>query len=67
MSKFNYKKAMDRLNEIVTEMESGDLDIDKISALVKESGILLKACKKALSETENEINEVIDDTEKPSE
>lgn len=67
MSKFNYKKAMDRLNEIVAEMESGDLDIDKISALVKESSTLLKACKKALTATESEINEIIDDADQPSE
>ncbi|MCB0497708.1 MAG: exodeoxyribonuclease VII small subunit [Cyclobacteriaceae bacterium] len=67
MSKFNYKKAMERLNEIVSEMESGELDIDKISALVKESSTLLKACKKALTSTEEEINRVIENDGEPSE
>lgn len=67
MSKFNYNKALERLNEIVTEMESGELDIDKISALVKESSKLLKDCKKALTSTEEEINQVIDQMNQPSE
>lgn len=67
MSKFNYNKALERLNEIVAEMESGELDIDKISALVKESGKLLNDCKKALTSTEEEINQVIDQMNQPSE
>ncbi len=67
MSKFNYTKALSRLNEIVEEMESDELDIEKISKLVKESSTLLKACKKALSSTEEEINEVISQMNLPSE
>jgi len=67
MSKFNYNKAITRLNQIVLEMESNELDIDKISKLVKESSTLLKACKKALSSTEDEINEVINQMNQPSE
>ncbi|MCF6361196.1 MAG: exodeoxyribonuclease VII small subunit [Cyclobacteriaceae bacterium] len=67
MSKFNYNKALSRLNEIVAEMESDELDIEKISKLVKESSTLLKACKKALSTTEEGINEVIAQMNLPSE
>lgn len=67
MSKFNYIKAISRLNEIVEEMDSNELDIDKISKLVKESSTLLNACKKALTSTENEINEVINQMNQPSE
>lgn len=67
MSKFNYNKAILRLNEIVEEIESNELDIDKISKLVKESSTLLKNCKKALSSTEEEINEVINQMNQPSE
>ena len=67
MSKFNYNKAITRLNEIVEEMDSSELDIDKISKLVKESSTLLKACKKALTSTEDEINEVVNQMNQPSE
>ena len=67
MSKFNYNKALTRLNEIVEEMEADELDIEKISKLVKESSTLLKACKKALSSTEEEINEVISQMNLPPE
>ncbi len=67
MSKFNYSKALTRLNEIVIEMESDELDIEKISKLVKESSTLLKACKKALTSTEKEINNVITQMNLPSE
>lgn len=67
MSKFNYSKALSRLNEIVEEMEADALNIEKISKLVKESSTLLKACKKALTSTEEEINEVINQMSQPSE
>lgn len=67
MSKFNYNEAITRLNEIVEEMESNELDIDKINKLVKESSTLLKACKKALSSTEEEINDVITKMNQPPE
>ncbi len=67
MSKFNYTKAINRLNEIVEEMEADELNIEKISKLVKESSTLLKACKKALNSTEAEITEVIDQMNQPSE
>ncbi len=67
MSKFNYKKSVSRLQEIVDEMESNELDIDKITKLVKESGTLVKACKQALTSTEEEINEVLSQMNKPSE
>ena len=67
MSKFNYNKALTRLNKIVEEMEADELDIEKISKLVKESSTLLKACKKALSSTEEEINEVISQMNLPPE
>ncbi len=67
MSKFNYNKALNRLNEIVAEMESNELDINKISKLVKESSTLLKACKKELTSTEDDINEVINQMNQPPE
>ena len=67
MSKFNYNKALKRLNQIVEEMESNELDIDTISKLVKESNTLLKACKKALSSTEDQINEAVNQMNQPSE
>ncbi len=67
MSKFNYNKSLSRLQEIVEEMESNELDIDKISELVKESSTLLRACKKALTSTEEEINKVINQMNQPSE
>ncbi len=67
MSKFNYNKAVIRLQEIVEDMESNELDIEKISKLVKESSALLKACKKALTSTETEINNVLSQMNEPSE
>jgi len=67
MNKFDYKKAVGRLQQIVEDMESNELDIDKISKLVKESSALLKACKKALTSTENEINKVLNQMNEPSE
>ncbi len=67
MSKFSYNQALERLNQIAEEMQSEELDIEKIGKLVKESSTLIKACKKALASTEEEINEVISQMNMPTE
>lgn len=55
MNKFNYKEALIRLQEIQSELESGDKGVDDLSELVKEAAALVKQCKEKLKTTEEEI------------
>ena len=51
-----YEEAFARLQEIVRKMEGGQLDIDQITAHMKEAQELITLCKKRLTETEKEID-----------
>ena len=51
-----YEEAFARLQEIVRKMEGGQLDIDQITAHMKEAQELITLCKKRLTEREKEID-----------
>lgn len=53
-----YEEAYARLQEIVRKMEGGQLDIDQITAHMKEAQKLITLCKKRLTETEKEIDKL---------
>ena len=53
-----YEEAFARLQEIVSKMEGGQLDIDQITAHMKEAQELITLCKKRLTETEKEIDKL---------
>ena len=53
-----YEEAFERLQEIVRKMEGGQLDIDQITAHMKEAQELITLCKKRLTETEKEIDKL---------
>lgn len=53
-----YEEAFARLQEIVHKMEGGQLDIDQITAHMKEAQKLITLCKKRLTETEKEIDKL---------
>lgn len=56
MSKeLNYKEALQRINEIVEQIEQEDPDIDQLSKWVKEATGLISSCQKKLENTEAEI------------
>ncbi len=55
---------MKRLEAIVEQIENGELDIDQLSANLKEAKQLLAFCKKRLFEVDGEIKELLQaDTE----
>ena len=53
-----YEEAFARLQEIVRKMEGSQLDIDQITAHMKEAQELITLCKKRLTETEKEIDKL---------
>lgn len=57
---FSYDKAITRIEAIVSQLEENDKSIDELAALVKEASSLVKACKKKLRTTEEDIAKAFD-------
>jgi exodeoxyribonuclease VII small subunit len=55
---FSFNDAVVEIEEILKNIESGDLDIDKLSLEVKRASELIKQCQKKLRSTEDEINSI---------
>jgi exodeoxyribonuclease VII small subunit len=58
---FSFNEAVVKIEEILKNIESGELDIDKLSAEVKNASELIRLCQKKLRETEDEINSIFND------
>ncbi len=55
-----YKEALEEINQIIEKIENEELDVDQLSENVKDVQILLKICKDKLTETEKEIEKIIE-------
>ena len=55
MSKENFEESMTKLEEIVTELEKGDLNLDESVAKFEEGMKISKQCSKILEEAEQKI------------
>ncbi len=53
-----FEKAMKRLEEIVEELEKGDLDIDKSLQIFEEGIRMSRLCSKKLQEAEQKIQKL---------
>lgn len=58
---FSFNDAVVEIESILKKIESGDLDIDKLSVEVKHASELIKQCQKKLRTTEEEINSIFKD------
>lgn len=57
----SYDHAINRIEEIVSILESGEKGMDELSDLVKEAATLVKNCKKKLKSTESEISKALEE------
>ncbi|MDR0978088.1 MAG: exodeoxyribonuclease VII small subunit [Endomicrobium sp.] len=51
----SFEKSLERLENIVSEMENTELDLDKALALFSEGANLVKFCSAKLEETKKKI------------
>ena len=58
MSEIKFEKAMTRLENIVEELERGDLDIDKSLEIFEEGIKMSRLCSKKLNEAESKIEKL---------
>lgn len=58
---FSFNEAVGEIEKILSNIENGDLDIDKLSVEVKRASELIRQCQKKLRTTEDEINSIFKD------
>lgn len=58
VSEIKFEKAMKRLEQIVEELEKGELDIDKSLEIFEEGIKMSRVCAKKLSEAEQKIEKL---------
>ena len=58
---FSFNEAVIEIEKILRNLESGVLDVDKLSVEVKRASELIRQCQKKLRSTEEEINSIFKD------
>lgn len=55
---FSFSEAVNEIEKILRNIESGNLNIDILSTEVKRASELIRECQKKLKTTEDEINAI---------
>ena len=63
LKKMSYSQAKKELEEIVTFIESGKLDIDALTNSVKRAAELISLCKQKLAKTDKELQKILEEIE----
>lgn len=58
--KLTYSHAVKRLEQIMQDMENGDMDVDQLVDTLQEALTLIAFCKKRLTEVDSALHDVID-------
>ena len=56
-----YEEAVRQLEQIVTRLEDGELNIDELSGELKKARKLITLCKQRLTKTDEEIQKILTD------
>ena len=63
----SYKEAIEEIESILQQVESGELDVDQLTDKVKRVSALLEICTKKLKTTEKEVEKIIKDMQEGEE
>lgn len=64
MSKeIKYTEAVEELQQIVADIEDGEISVDELSVKVKRASELIKVCKTKLTSTEEDVNQILKELE----
>lgn len=55
-----YREAFSKLEELVEQLEEGNIDLEKLSAKVKEANKLIAICETKLRKIDSEIKEALE-------
>ncbi len=55
----NYARAMERLEEIMNDVQRGTMDIDSLATVLKEADEIIKFCRKKLYVVDEEVKALL--------
>ncbi len=58
-NKYTYKDAFEELQAIVSDIESGDIAVDELTAKINRASELLSICKAKLTASEEEVEKLL--------
>ncbi|MCR9171058.1 MAG: exodeoxyribonuclease VII small subunit [bacterium] len=58
-----YTEAFEELQQIVADIEDGEISVDELSIKVKRASELIKICKEKLSATDSDISKILENLE----
>ncbi len=61
--KVSFEKSLERLEKIVADMESGELDLDTMIKQFEEGQKLIKLCQTRLVEVERKVEQLVKDAD----
>ena len=56
-----YTEAYEELQDIVADIEEGEISVDELSKKVKRATELIRICKSKLTETEGDVNKILEE------
>lgn len=56
-----YTEAYEELQDIVADIEEGEISVDELSKKVKRATELIRICKSKLKETEGDVNKILEE------
>ena len=59
----SYSEAVATIDEILQQIETGELDVDELAEKVKQASELLKLCRRKLFSTEKEVEKILKEME----
>jgi len=59
----SYAESIQELENILSRIESGDLDVDLLAGEIKKASELIKNCKEKLYKADEEIKKILDKIE----
>ena len=63
MTEETYTQAFERLQKIVSQIESGELEIDQLADMIKEANKLIAFCNDKLTKADQEIKKLSQEKE----
>lgn len=61
--KITYTAAFEELQQIVADIEDGEISVDELSTKVKRATELIKICKEKLTSTEGDVQQILKELE----
>jgi len=58
-----YDDAFNELQQIVADLEDGEISVDELSSKIKRASELIHLCKKKLTSTEEDVSKILKELE----